>query len=67
MIPLDIENPVVLRRALEEMEASIPKLDQSATTVNVVEDGSDLATVTAKVNELVGSINLIISALNSEN
>ncbi len=65
MIPLSIEEPDVLRRTLEEIEASIPKLDQSAKTVNILEDGSDLATVTKKVNELIGSVNLIISALNS--
>ncbi len=65
MIPLSIEEPDVLRRTLEEMEASIPKLDQSAKTVNILEDGSDLATVTKKVNELIGTVNLIVSALNS--
>ena len=64
MIPLSIEEPDVLRRTLEEIEASIPKLDQSAKTVTILEDGSDLATVTKKVNELIGSVNLIISALN---
>ncbi len=67
MIPLNIEESDVLRRTLEEIEASIPKLDQSAKPVNILEDGSDLATMLDKVNELVGSVNLIILALNSNN
>jgi len=64
MIPLNIEDPIVLRRTLEEIEEVIPKLDASAQTVDKIEDGADLTTVTAKLNEVIGSIDLIISALN---
>ncbi len=65
MIPLDIDDPVVLRRTLEEMEASIPKLQESISTIVVLEDTADLAQVIAKVNEGVGTVNLLTSSLNS--
>ncbi len=65
MIPLDIDDPVVLRRTLEEMEASIPKLQEAIGTIVVLEDTADLAQVIAKVNELVGTVNLLTSSLNS--
>ncbi len=65
MIPLDIDDPVVLRRTLEEMEASIPKLQESIGTIVVLEDTADLAQVIKKVNELVGTVNLLTSSLNS--
>ncbi|RLA64023.1 MAG: hypothetical protein DRQ78_06400 [Epsilonproteobacteria bacterium] len=64
MIPLNIEDPIVLRRTLEEIEEVIPKLDASAQTVDKIEEGADLTTVTAKLNEVIGSIDLIISSLN---
>ncbi len=65
MIPLDIDDPVVLRRTLEEMEASIPKLQEAIGTIVVLEDTADLAQVIKKVNELVGTVNLLTSSLNS--
>ncbi len=65
MIPLDIDDPVVLRRTLEEIEASIPNLKDAAGTITILAESADLVTVIDKVNELVGTVNLLSAALNS--
>ena len=65
MIPLDIADPVVLRRTLEELEASIPKLSNSIGTINKLDDTADLTEVIHKVNEIAGTVNLLSSALNT--
>jgi len=67
MIPLNIEDPTVLRRTLEELEASIPVLAQQAKTVTVLEDSATTDEIIVKVNELVGTVNLLIATLNSTN
>jgi len=65
MIPLDIADPVVLRRTLEELEASIPKLANSIGTINKLDDTADLTEVIHKVNEIAGTVNLLSFALNT--
>ena len=65
MIPLNVEDPVVLKRTLEEIEATIPKLDDTTRTTTLLDSGADLAAVIAKVNELVGNVNLVITTLNN--
>ncbi len=65
MIPLDIDDPVVLRRTLEEIEASIPNLKDTTGTITILAESADLVMVIDKVNELVGTVNLLSAALNS--
>ena len=65
MIPLDITNPVVLRRTLEEMEASIINLDAPITPIEPLDTAADLATVLDKVNDLIVSYNTLIANLQN--
>ncbi len=69
MIPLNIEDPEVLRRTLEELEQKIPSTDKPITPVSRLELTADLATTVAKVNQLVDSLRTIITQLelNSTN
>jgi len=64
MIPLDLSDDTVLRRTLEELEAGIPVLSDSARPLTTLPSGSDLAHIELKVNELVVTINLLIDSLN---
>ena len=65
MIPLNITDEVVLRRTLEEIEASIPKLEYSLTPIGALEEGATIEEVTFTVNEIVLSLNALINTFNN--
>ena len=67
MIPLDITDEVVLRRTLEEIEASIPKLAESTRTTEELASVATSEEIVAHINQLSGNVNLIIAALDRNN
>ena len=64
MIPLDITDEEVLRRTLEEIEESIPVLEASTLTVSALPEGATTAEVVLKINQVIGSLDQIIKALD---
>jgi len=67
MIPLNIDDPVVLRRTLEDMEAKIIVVATPISPINKLNPASTLEVVEAKVNELVDGFNAVVVALNATN
>ena len=67
MIPVNIDDPVVLRRTLEDLEAKIIIVATPISPVNKLNPGSTLEVVEAKVNELVDGFNAVVVALNATN
>ncbi len=67
MIPLNIDDPVVLRRTLEELEAKIIVVATPISPVNKLPVDADLATSVLKVNELIDGFNAVVVALNATN
>ena len=67
MIPLNINDPVVLRRTLEELESKIIIVATPISPVNKLNPGATLEEVEAKVNEVVDGFNAVIVALNATN
>ncbi len=67
MIPIDIEDPVVLRRALEDLESKITVLATPVTPINDLVEAPDLDAVSIKVSEIVSGLNAVITALNLTN
>ena len=64
MIPLNITDEVVLRRTLEEIEATIPHLNYTLTTIGILPDRATNDEVVTKTNEIIASINTIINTFN---
>jgi len=64
MIGLNIEDPVVLRRTLEELFSKIPTTDVQLTALLPLADDATLVETVAKVNELIDTINVIVTAFN---
>ncbi len=67
MIPLNIDDPVVLRRTLEDLEAKIIVVATPISPINKLNPGSTLEVVEAKVNEIVDGFNAVVVALNATN
>jgi len=67
MIPLDIQDPVVLRRTLEELESKIIVVATPISTINKLHPDADLATAVLKINEIVDGFNAVVVALNATN
>ncbi len=67
MIPLNIDDPVVLRRTLEELEAKIIVVATPISPVNKLPVDADLTTSVLKVNELIDGFNAVVVALNATN
>ena len=65
MIPLNIEDPEVLRRTLLELEKSVPKFDVALSPITELEDSADIVATVAKVNEVIRSINALFAELNT--
>ena len=66
MIPLDLNNPAVLRRTLEEIEAQLivtpPLANVEKLTPQVA--APTLEEVVVKVNEVIGVVNSVTSLIN---
>jgi len=67
MIPLNLDNEVVLRRTLEELEAKIIVVATPISPVNRLHPDADLATAVLKINELINGFNAVVVALNATN
>ena len=67
MIPLSIDDPVVLRRTLEELEAKIIIVATPISPINKIHPDADLATAVLKINEIVDGFNAVVVALNATN
>ena len=65
MIPLNLEDEVILRRTLEELDRAIPVLSESARAIVPLLESATLEEINLKVNEAIGTINLLIEALNN--
>ena len=63
MIPLNLDDQVVLRRTLEEMEARIPIRHNPVSPIEELALDADLATVLAKTNEVVQGFNALVTEL----
>ncbi len=66
MIAIDIENPTVLRRTLEDLEKAIPTLGGSAIPIVGLEPNATAEVVEIKLGEIIATVNLLISTLNNE-
>ena len=64
MIGLDLGNTVVLRRALEEIEAKTKILDVPLRALPVIEEGSSTEDLVERLNQTIETVNIIINALN---
>jgi len=64
MIGLNLDDPYVLRRALDDIVEQIPRLKGSAIPVIPLASTPSDEDIVRKINELADKINLIISALN---
>ena len=67
MIPLNLEDPVILRRTLEEMEAKIIIVATPISPINKIHPDADLVTAVLKINEIVDGFNAVVVALNATN
>jgi len=67
MIPINIDDPVVLRRTLEELETRIAILPTPITPVNTLDDAAVIEEIVLKTNEIVEGLNAVIVALNATN
>ncbi len=67
MIPLNIDDPVVLRRTLEELETRIVILATPITPIDALPVGSTLEETVGKVNEMISGLNAVITTLNLTN
>ena len=65
MIPVNIDDPIVLRRTLEELEALSISIDVQITEVESIKVGSTLADVVTQLNIISTRLNIVISAVNS--
>ena len=64
MIGLTLEDTVVLRRTLEELEAKTRILSEPLRSVAILESGSTLEETILRLNQTLEVVNTIINALN---
>ena len=64
MIGLNLENMVVLRRVLEELEAKTQILDTPLNPVEALQPGAPLDDVIQRLNQTIEVVNTTINALN---
>jgi len=67
MIPLNIDDTIVLRRTLEELELGIIVLTTPITPIDELPLGSTLEETVDKVNEMISGLNAVITTLNLTN
>jgi len=67
MIPLNIDDAIVLRRTLEELETRIVILPIPITPIDQLPLGSTLEETVDKVNEMISGLNAVITTLNLTN
>jgi len=67
MIPLNIEDSTVLRRTLEELEASIIVLGTPITPIDKLPLAATSDEVIAKINSVIVGLNATITILNNTN
>ena len=67
MIPLDLSNPVILRRTLEELETRLIVVATPISPIDQLPLAATLEEAVAKINELVAGHNATVAALNATN
>ncbi len=66
MIPLNIDNPEVLRRTLEEMEESLIVVDASLIPQQPLDYLEvDISVIVGTLNETIRTLNSVITILNN--
>jgi len=64
MIGIDLEDPIVLRRALEDLEVGQQLLDSPLRPLEVLPSGSTLEEAIEKLNKTIELVNASVTALN---
>ena len=67
MIPLDLSNPVILRRTLEELETRLIIVATPISPIDQLPLDATLEEAVAKINELVSGHNAVVAVLNATN
>ena len=67
MIPLDLSDPTVLRRTLEELETRLIVVATPISSVTKLAPAATLEEAVAKINELVDGHNAVVAVLNATN
>ncbi len=66
MIPINIDDPLVLRRTLEDIEARIIIHDTPLSPVPPLLESDKLGDAIIRINEIADALNLVITRLNEQ-